>query len=75
MNGREGNNSQISIRPSPEIQQKVQPLMNDLVKYLLAKNKPQDPVPYMVQFLSERAGRGVPELTAQERIELEKLRS
>jgi len=44
-----------------------------MVKYLL-KKKPNDPIPHIVQFLSEKTGQGHPELTLEERVELENLR-
>ena len=60
--------------PDQELVAKIQPLLSQMVKQLLSK-KPNDPVPHMVQFLSDMAGQGVPELSLDERIELENLRN
>ena len=65
--------SQKALQPSPELQGKMTPLLTDMVKFLL-KKKPQDPIPYMVEFLSDKMGKGYPELTMEERVELEQLR-
>ena len=62
-----------SLVPNQQVTQKLQPLLTQMVKYLM-KKKPEDPVPHMVQFLSDQAGQGHPELTMEERIELENLR-
>lgn len=66
--------STASLIANPELQQKVAPLLTDLVRYLL-KKKPTDPVPHILQFLKDREGLGEPELSADERVELEQLRT
>lgn len=66
--------SQASLVANPELQQKVAPLLTEMVRYLL-KKKPQDPVPHILQFLKDKAGQGEPEITTEERVELEQLRS
>lgn len=40
----------------------------------LCKKKPDDPIPYMMQFLEDQQGTGKPPLSPEERIELEMLR-
>jgi hypothetical protein len=51
----------------------VQNLLQDLVAYLLL-NKPEDPIPHMVQFLNEKQGKLIPGLSKDERAELNDLR-
>lgn len=47
--------------------------LGQLSTYLIDK-KPEDPIPYMVQFLEDLKGIGAPALTPNERLELEELR-
>ena len=63
-----------SLQPDQELVQRIQPILSQMVRHLLAK-RPNDPVPHMVQFLSDMSGQGVPELSLDERIELENLRN
>jgi len=52
----------------------VQPTLTQLVLHL-CKKKPDDPIPHMMQFLEDQQGTGKPEISPEERIELEMLRT
>jgi hypothetical protein len=47
--------------------------LEGLVSYLLDK-KPEDVIPYMMQYLEDKKGTGAPPLSVQERNELHSLR-
>ena len=51
----------------------MQNLLQQMVANLLI-NKPEEPVPFIVQFLQDAQGKGVPSLTKEERSELLALR-
>eukprot|EP00347_Sterkiella_histriomuscorum_P007226 403349777 len=51
----------------------VKEILEKLVAHLLTK-KPEDPLPYMIQFLEDMKGVGTAPITAEEREELERLR-
>ena len=65
--------SAASLVVNPELQQKVAPMLTEMVRYLL-KRKPTDPIPHILQFLKDKVGQGEPEITTEERVELEQLR-
>lgn len=51
----------------------VQNILQDMVAHLLL-NKPDEPVPHMIQFMQEKLKVGAHPLTKDERIELDSLR-
>lgn len=48
--------------------------LESLVSFLLDK-RPEDPVPYIIQYLQDMKGVGAPSLSMEEKLELESLRT
>lgn len=58
---------------TPQQVQHVQGVLQDIVAQLLL-NKPDEPVPEIIQFLQDLKGTGAPPLSKEERTELNRLR-
>jgi len=56
-----------------EIGKIISPVLEKLVNRLLVI-KPEDPIPYMIQYLADSIGEGAKPLSKKESIELAKLR-
>ena len=63
----------MTSRINAETMGQVQNLLQQMVAHPLIK-KPEDPVPYIIQFLEDKKGTGAQSLSMDEKIQLDKLR-